>query len=91
MGNFDLFFFNTKFFFFYKIRFFDEEDATWFKKAFRQMVDEDLGRILGSYMQKKNYFVDFLRCFPNKISTKFQSDPITLHSYMVSSCLSQVH
>jgi hypothetical protein len=29
------------------------------------MAEEDLGATIGAYMQKANYFVDFLRSFPN--------------------------
>jgi hypothetical protein len=33
------------------------------------MAEEDLGATIGAYMQKSNYFVDFLRSLNNEIST----------------------
>ena len=75
-----------KFCLFVKIRFVGEEDIAWFTKTFRRMADEELGTNLGSYMPDANYFVDFLRCFPNKIPTKPQSDFDTLHLHVMLFC-----
>jgi hypothetical protein len=55
-----------------KIRFVDEDDIAWFAKTFRRMAEEELGPNFGFYIQKTNYFVDFPRCFHDKISLKSQ-------------------